>query len=76
MRELTEREAAAKANHEKLQLVFYTSLDELSEAFSGYKEFLDKGDIQGAKEYLRPMPESSSKTLMFRNILIRDELLK
>lgn len=43
-------------------------------AFNGYKDFLKTGDYEGAREYLRAMPECSSKVLCFRHIILAEEM--
>ena len=52
---------------------YYEALDNLEEAFSGYKELVEYGEFEEAKDYLRPMPDCANKVLMFRTILLREE---
>ncbi len=68
-RKLTEDEQKAKEIYAAAEKEYYAAGDKLGEAFDGYWKYLDKDDFEGAREFLRPMPDSVEKVLMFRNII-------
>lgn len=72
-RVLTVKEQKVARDFERAQDEFGKANDKLKEAFSGYKDYLEDDDFIGAKEFLRPMPHSPAKVLMFREILIKED---
>ncbi len=50
--------------------------DDLKDAFSDYQTFFKDGDFEGAREYLRAMPECASKVLCFRHIILAEKMSK
>ena len=73
MRELSKAEQKAVDDHKFAREVYQDAGDKLSKAFQGYWEYLDNDDFEGAKNFLRPMPDSVEKILMFRNIIGKEK---
>ena len=62
----------AIANYMRAQEAYEAAEEGLKKAFAGYKDLLKEGLISEAKEFCRSWPDSSSKVLAFREIILAE----
>ena len=60
----------AITNYMRAQEAYEAAEEGLKKAFVGYKDLLKEGLISEAKEFCRSWPDSPSKVLAFREILL------
>ena len=72
---ITLERAFAIQNYQEKQRAYHEAESQMSKLWEDYKVHLEDGDIKGAKESMRGMPECTDKILAFREILIVEDSL-